>query len=81
MWRGLSARTYFDRIEVPVLSHHGRVDATCPPRWATETQQAMRAAGVDSTLAWYPGEDHAFYALWQQSMNRTIAFLDRELRA
>ncbi|GAA1476740.1 alpha/beta fold hydrolase [Nocardioides aestuarii] len=80
VWRGLSARSYFDRIEVPVLSHHGRVDATCPPRWATETQQAMRAAGVDSTLAWYPGEDHAFYALWQQSMNRTIAFLDRELR-
>jgi dipeptidyl aminopeptidase/acylaminoacyl peptidase len=41
----------------------------------------MRAAGVDSELVWYPGEDHAFYALWQQSMDRTIAFLRRELRA
>jgi dipeptidyl aminopeptidase/acylaminoacyl peptidase len=80
-WRGVSARTYFDRITEPVLSHHGRVDATCPPVWATETQRAMRAAGVDSELVWYPGEDHAFYALWQQSMDRTIAFLRRELRA
>ncbi len=80
VWRGLSARSYFDRIEVPVLSHHGRADATCPPVWATETQRAMRSAGVDSRLAWYPGEDHAFYALWQQSMDRTLAFLDRELR-
>jgi dipeptidyl aminopeptidase/acylaminoacyl peptidase len=79
-WRGVSARSYFGRITEPVLSHHGRVDATCPPMWATETQRAMRAAGVDSELVWYPGEDHAFYALWQQSMDRTIAFLDRELR-
>ena len=80
-WRGLSARSYFGRITEPVLSHHGRVDATCPPVWATQTQAAMRAAGVDSELVWYPGEDHAFYALWQQSMDRTIAFLRRELRA
>ncbi len=79
-WRGISARSYFGRITEPVLSHHGRVDATCPPIWATQTQAAMREAGVDSELAWYPGEDHAFYALWQQSMDRTIRFLDRELR-
>ena len=79
-WRGLSARAYFGRITEPVLSHHGRADATCPPVWATQTQRAMRAAGVDSELAWYPGEDHAFYARWQQSMDKTIGFLRRELR-
>ena len=81
VWRGLSARSYFGRITEPVLTHHGRADATCPPAWATQTQQAMRAAGVDSELVWYPGEDHAFYARWQQSMDRTLAFLRQELRA
>jgi len=80
-YRQLSSRSYFDRITEPVLAHHGRADGTCPPRWAAETQRLMRRAGVDSRLAWYPGEDHAFYALWQQSMDRTIAFLRAEFRA
>ena len=80
-YRQLSSRTYFERITEPVLAHHGRVDGTCPPRWAMETQRLMRRAGVDSRLAWYAGEDHAFYARWQQSMDRTIAFLRAEFRA
>jgi dipeptidyl aminopeptidase/acylaminoacyl peptidase len=80
-YRDLSARTYFDRITEPVLAHHGEVDATCPPRWAATTQRLMRRAGVDSRLLWYPGEDHAFYARWQLSMDRTIAFLRAQLRA
>ncbi len=80
-YRDLSARTYFDRITEPVLAHHGEVDATCPPRWATTTQRLLRRAGVDSRLHRYPGEDHAFYVRWQQSMDRTIAFLRAEFRA
>jgi dipeptidyl aminopeptidase/acylaminoacyl peptidase len=79
-YRELSPRTYFDRITEPVLVHHGEVDGTCPPRWARKTQQLMSRAGVDSRLYWYPGEDHAFYARWQQSMDRTLAFLREQLR-
>jgi dipeptidyl aminopeptidase/acylaminoacyl peptidase len=79
-YRELSLRTYFDRITEPVLAHHGEVDGTCPPRWARKTQQLMRQAGVDSRLFWYPGEDHAFYARWQQSMDRTLAFLRAQFR-
>ncbi len=40
----------------------------------------MRRARVDSRLHWYPGEDHAFYARWQQSMDRTLAFLRQQFR-
>ena len=29
-YRGLSARTYFDRITEPVLIHHGTLDESCP---------------------------------------------------
>jgi dipeptidyl aminopeptidase/acylaminoacyl peptidase len=79
-YRALSPRTYFDRITEPVLVHHGEVDGTCPPRWARKTQQLMRRVGVDSRLYWYPGEDHAFYARWQQSMDRTLAFLREQFR-
>jgi uncharacterized protein len=74
-YRELSPRTYFDRITEPVLAHHGTSDGTCPPRWARTTQRLMRSAGVDSRLSWWPGEDHAFYARWQDSMDETLRFL------
>ncbi|WP_082574710.1 MULTISPECIES: alpha/beta fold hydrolase [unclassified Nocardioides] len=78
-YRGLSSRTYVDRITEPVLIHHGTVDATCPPRWSRTTHRLLERAGVDSTLVEYPGEDHAFYARWQDSIVRTVRFLRRHL--
>jgi len=78
-YRGLSSRTYFDRITEPVLIHHGAVDATCPPRWSRTTQRLLQRAGVDSTLVEYAGEDHTFYARWQDSIIRTVRFLRRQL--
>ena len=80
-YRELSPRTYFDRITEPLLVHHGTADATCPPRWARTTQGLMREAGVDSRLRWWPGEDHAFYARWQDAMDVTIRFLQGRLAA
>lgn len=79
-YAGLSARTYFDRITEPVLSLHGAADATCPPRWARQTQNLMQQAGVDSRLTFYPGEDHAFYARWQDSMDLSIRFIREQFR-
>ncbi len=78
-YRGLSPRTHFDRITEPVLALHGAVDATCPPRWSRATQRLMRAAGVDSRLVTYPGEDHTFYARWEDSIRLTVRFLRRHL--
>jgi dipeptidyl aminopeptidase/acylaminoacyl peptidase len=80
-YAGLSPRTYFDRITEPLLVHHGTVDDTCPPRWARATERLMQEAGVRSTLVWYEGEGHTFYAQWQRSMDRTIRFLNRQLSA
>jgi dipeptidyl aminopeptidase/acylaminoacyl peptidase len=78
-YAGLSARTYFNRITAPILLHHGTADGTCPYRWSVATQQALAKAGVDSELMSWPGEDHAFYAEWDESMNRSIAFLRERL--
>lgn len=72
-WRQNSSRPYFDRITEPVLMVHGRVDDTCPPRWAGATQRALVAAGVDSRLAWYD-DGHAFGPAFFAAMDRTIAF-------
>jgi dipeptidyl aminopeptidase/acylaminoacyl peptidase len=78
-YRGLSPRTYFDRITEPVLMFHGTADSTCPPPWSRTTHRLLEEAGVDATLVEYPGEEHAFYARWQDSIVRTVAFLRRQL--
>lgn len=78
-YRGLSPRTHFDRITEPVLALHGAVDATCPPAWSRSTQALMRKAGVESRLVTYLGEDHTFYARWEDSIRLTVRFLRRHL--
>jgi dipeptidyl aminopeptidase/acylaminoacyl peptidase len=78
-WRGVSPRTYFDRITEPVLMHHGTADESCPLRWAHATYDALQAADVTSRLLIYPGEPHAFIADWELSIRRTTRFFDRHL--
>ena len=80
-YEGLSSRTYFDRVEVPVLLHHGTADDTCPPEWSRETDRLLTRAGADSTLVEWPGEGHAFGPRFADSMRRTVAFLRRHLDA
>jgi dipeptidyl aminopeptidase/acylaminoacyl peptidase len=77
-YRGLSPRTYFDRITEPVLMFHGLADSTCPPAWSRTTHRLLEGAGVDATLVEYPGEEHAFYARWLDSIIRTVHFLRRQ---
>ena len=74
-WLANSSRPYFDRITEPVLMVHGRVDDTCPPRWATATHRALVEAGVDSQLEWYD-DSHAFGPAFNAAMDRTIRFFD-----
>ncbi len=78
-WRGVSARTYFDRITEPVLIVQGGSDDTCPPRWARASYAALQKAGVDADLAWYPDEEHAFGPRFFAAMDRTTGFFDRRL--
>ncbi len=80
-WRGISARTYFDRITTPVLMHQGVVDDTCPVAWARTTVTALRAADVDVTYYEYAKENHYMYSAWAPSMRRTLAFLKAHLKA
>lgn len=78
-WANASPRRHFDRITEPVLIHHGTDDASCPIAWSHETTRLMKAAGVDVRLRVYQGEQHAFGPQWPLSMERTTAFLRRQL--
>ncbi|HJR18402.1 MAG TPA: alpha/beta fold hydrolase [Actinomycetota bacterium] len=79
-WRNVSPRSFFDRVEVPLVIHHGTSDDSCPIAWSEETVAAMKAAGVDVRYFVYQGEEHAFGPLWPRSMRRTVAYLDALLK-
>ena len=78
-WRGVSPRSYVDRITEPVLMHHGTADESCPLPWAFATKRALEVADVRSRLLVYEGEPHAFVADWGLSIRRTARFFDRHL--
>lgn len=78
-WAGISSRTYLDRIETPVMMHHGTADESCPYVWAEQTRDALSDEGADVTFHAYEGERHAFEGDWELSMQRTVDFLRTEL--
>jgi dipeptidyl aminopeptidase/acylaminoacyl peptidase len=78
-WRGVSPRTYFEQVSVPVLVHHGTADDTCPIEWADETVRALKRADADVVYRRYAGEGHAFSSAWAESMRRTVAFFRKNL--
>jgi dipeptidyl aminopeptidase/acylaminoacyl peptidase len=78
-WRQASARPYLDRVAVPIQIDHGTADPVCPVRWSEATARALGAAGKHVTLHEYAGEDHRFDRSWPLFMQRSVAFLRREL--
>ncbi|HEY9565840.1 MAG TPA: alpha/beta fold hydrolase, partial [Nocardioides sp.] len=78
-WAGLSARTYFERVSEPVMIHHGTADDSCPIAWSEETVAALEAEGKDVTYHVYQDEQHAFGPQWPLSMERTVAFLRKNV--
>ena len=61
--------------------HHGTDDESCPFPWAPTTHRLLRKAGVDAQLEVYQGEMHSFVPRWQDSIERTVRFLRRQLDA
>jgi dipeptidyl aminopeptidase/acylaminoacyl peptidase len=78
-YRDLSARTFFERVRVPLLLHHGTADESCPLRWSRATVGALERAGKRARLVVYPGEAHAFGSAWPRSMRTSVRFLQRHL--
>ena len=79
LWRQASARTYLDRVHVPILIAHGTADDVCPIAWSEATAAALRRGGDDVTLQRYPGEDHRFGPSWHVMTSRAIAFFHAHL--
>ncbi len=78
-WKAASPWPHFDRITEPVLVHHGDNDQTCPVSYSRDIVDRLSAVDVDVTYREYPGEDHLFWAAWQESIETTADFLDQHM--
>lgn len=79
-WRNVSAINFFDRIQSPIMLHHGTQDESCPLEWSDRTAAALEAIGKDITYHIYEGEPHEFINAWPTVMERTTEFFDQYVK-
>lgn len=80
LWRDASARTFVDRLTMPVRIDHGTEDLVTVPEWSRATVEAMRDHGVDADLVLWPGEGHRFRDAWPSYSDELLDFFDTTLR-
>jgi dipeptidyl aminopeptidase/acylaminoacyl peptidase len=78
-WAGISAENYFDKIDDPIMIHHGTNDESCKVTWSERAAAQMEALNKDVTLHIYEGEQHAFGPQWELSMLRSVEFFQKNL--
>lgn len=57
----LAATTYVDGVTAPTLILHGQEDMRCPVAQAELWYSLLRARGVETQMAIYPGGSHMFF--------------------
>ena len=78
-WAGISAENFFDRVDDPIMIHHGTNDESCKIEWSQRANDQLIALGKDVTFHIYEGEQHAFGPQWELSMQRSVEFLLKNL--
>ncbi|WP_166877730.1 S9 family peptidase [Salinibacterium sp. ZJ450] len=78
-WQDISARTFANRAEAPLLIIHGTDDPVTPVEWSEATADVWNAAGSDVRLVRLKGEGHIFSSRWRDAMELAEEFLDDEL--
>jgi dienelactone hydrolase len=78
-WAGISAENYFEKIDDPILIHHGTNDQICKIAWSERAVAQMEALDKDVTFQIYEGEQHAFEPQWELSMQRSVKFFEQNL--
>ena len=79
-WQNLSPLNFLERIEAPVLIHHGTADDDVPLEWSERLNEALQNSKKDVTFHVYEGEPHEFAAAWPEVMRRSLEFFNAHLR-
>ena len=79
-WQNISTPTFFDRVQAPLMIHHGTADESVPIEWSDRLSEELRELDKDVEYYIYDGQPHEFTSSWGQVMQRTVDFFDREVK-
>lgn len=79
-WNSISATSFLKDISGPLEIHHSVTDETVPVLFSRKLQDRMLAAGKESSLFEYEGDDHNIAKNFGVAMNRSIKFFDTHLK-
>lgn len=79
-WNNLSAKTFLDRITVPLLFFQGTADTSVEKSWTDESVQMLKAAKKNVDYVIYDGQPHEFTTQWEDFMRRSVDFFRQNLK-
>lgn len=79
-WDDLSPRNFFERVQNPVILHHGDNDRDVPIEWSRNLRTWLENDEVDVVYYEYPGGPHEFINEWPLFMQRNLDFFDKYLK-
>jgi len=79
-WNSISANSFLSDISGPIQLHHGEADASVPVVFSKKLYNELNAAGKETELITYPGDDHDITAYFGTAMQRSIDFFDKYLK-
>lgn len=79
-WHDASSINYVDAITAPVQIHHGDADAVVPIFFSEHLDRALTTAGKPHEYYIYPGGDHQFLNDRAIFLQRSLDFLDTNLK-
>lgn len=79
-WDNMSPINFLDKVQAPVILHHGTADASVPIDWSDRLETAMLEKGKNITYHIYNGGAHEFGPEWNIFMQRNTEFFDKYLK-
>ncbi len=79
-WNSISANSYLQDISGPIQIHHGTADTTVPVEFSTTLDTQLKAAGKESQLYLYSGDDHNLSKNLSLALQRSVSFFDQYLK-
>lgn len=79
-WASISANTYLADLPGPIQLHHGGADTSVPTSMSVTLDRQIREVGGSTELFIYPGDDHDISRSFGTAMNRSVAFMDANVK-
>jgi dipeptidyl aminopeptidase/acylaminoacyl peptidase len=78
-WHDISMVNFLDRIQTPIMLHHGTADESVPLDWSDRMNRLLTEKGKDIIYYTYDGQPHEFTTSWALVMQRTTQFFQQHL--